>query len=355
MGQDGMPSTMPSDWNNGRTSRWARWLALTLGPSLAALGEDVSIFAPVTDQGRAINELFGLIVIIAAGIFVIVEGLILYCLYRFRRPVSVQRSEPPQIYGSRPVEVAWTTVPLLIVFILFLVVLRSMGDMRPADPPADALKVRVIGRQWWWEYEYPELGIKTANELHLPIPDDGPPRPVLLDLESADVVHSYWVPRLGGKVDILPGRTNRLWFAPEKPGTYLGQCAEYCGTQHGNMLLRVTVDPTLDFDLWVANEKRNAERPTNEKGRKGEALFLSLACVNCHTARGTIAKGTAGPDLTHLASRETIGAGVLSMTRENLIRWVDDPQTVKPGCLMPSLHLDKEQVESVVDYLEQLR
>jgi cytochrome c oxidase subunit 2 len=230
------------------------------------------------------------------------------------------------------------------------------------EPPAPAvgdntLFVTVIGRQWWWEYRYDHfngeaLGFTTANELHMPVSDADTPRRVYLTLKSADVCHSFWVPRLGGKTDLIPGRVNSKWFETQHEGLFLGQCAEYCGTQHAGMLLRVNVESPSAFAAWLAREQLPAiESPAAVRGRE---TFAALSCVNCHTIRGTTADGTFGPDLTHLMSRETLAAGVVPNTRDNLRKWIANPHDIKPGSLMPAFGLDDEQLEDVVTYLETL-
>jgi cytochrome c oxidase subunit 2 len=255
----------------------------------------------------------------------------------------------------------------MIVFVLVLVTARTLWVVKvdPPKPEKDdkTLFVTVVGRQWWWEYTYDhydgeELGFTTANELHVPAaPPDAPPEKpekhrVYLTLRSADVCHSFWVPRLAGKIDLIPGKTNHLWFKSDKPGLYVGQCAEYCGTQHANMLLRVYVDPPDKFAEWLANERKKApDNPANE----AQKAFQRQSCVNCHAVRGTSAQGTYAPDLTHLMSRQTLASGMIPNTPDNLERWVDDPQKIKKGCLMPAFGLDKRDRDLVLRYLKSLR
>jgi cytochrome c oxidase subunit 2 len=220
------------------------------------------------------------------------------------------------------------------------------------------LFVTVVGHQWWWEYTYDhyngrELGFTTANELHVPAGEEGVARPVYLTLKSADVAHSYWVPRLAGKTDVIPGRTNSMWFRTERPGLYLGQCAEYCGTQHANMLLRVVVDSRSDFERWLENEQKPAAE--DPSGSAGRSAFLAQSCVNCHRVRGTSAQGRYAPDLTHLMGRKTLASGMVENTPENLRRWVADPQQIKPGCLMPAFGLGDRERDDIVRYLLTLR
>jgi cytochrome c oxidase subunit 2 len=322
----------------------------------------------------------------------VVGGLIAYAIYRYRRdPNDNTHQEPAQVYGSNQIEIAWTVIPLLIVFTLTGVTARIIAASQDAKLPKTALKVTVIGHQWWWEYRYPDLGIVTANELHIPVSDRSEAHAVYITEQSVDVAHSFWVPQLSGKTDVIPNRDNHLWIDAHQPGVYLGNCTEYCGTQHANMLIRVIAQPKAEFDKWVENERRaavgsggeNAEQPAAQAGAPGAAMvenaslnttgqqpgsnggssklvqdklvFESLACVNCHTIKGTPAIGKFGPDLTHLASRSTIGSGVVPNTTADLRAWVDDPQTVKPGCLMPSMKLTDKQLDQVVEYLQSLK
>jgi cytochrome c oxidase subunit 2 len=341
------------------------------GSLFLANGE--SIFSPVSPGGESIRNLSIIVMSVTGLIFLIVEGVLLYSILRFRRR-GVTGQEPPQVYGSMPIEIAWTAAPCLIVFVLVLVTARSLWEVNlpPPTPRSgdNTLFVSVIGRQWWWEYQYDHYNGKpirgvgpdgketdqpviTANELHFPASEDGVSRRVYLTLKSADVCHSFWVPRLGGKTDLIPGRVNSTWFQTDSPGLYLGQCAEYCGTQHAHMLLRAVVDTPSDFEKWLDNERlRAAEVPAVQAGR---SAFLSQSCVNCHRVRGTPAIGDYAPDLTHLMSRQTIAAGTVANTPENLKRWVQDPQTVKPGCLMPAFQLSDKDRTNIVEYLLTLR
>ena len=350
----------------GIEPRALRSLIATLLVALAwgsnASAENMSVFDPVTPEAESIRGVFLLVLAITGVIFLLVEGMLLYCVIRFRRRDPQDTAEPPQLYGSRPIEVAWTVAPILICFVLVLVVFRAVFAIRAPDyeNADDPLHVTVIGHQWWWEFRYPDGdgGVVTANELHIPIGDAENSRPIRLDLQSADVVHSFWVPRLAGKTDVIPGRTNRMWLRVDRPDVYFGQCAEYCGTQHANMLIRVVAETPEDFGRWLAAQRGPAVIETAAQAGEAQAgnrLFDSLACRNCHTIRGTSAHGTAGPDLTHLMSRATIGAGVAENDRENHIDWVYDAQQLKPGCLMPSLHLSRDQAERIVSYLETLR
>jgi len=290
---------------------------------------------------------------ITAAIFVVVAGLIVYTIYRFRRrPGEDSQNEPPQVYGSNQIEAAWTVIPILIVFVLIGVSARVIAEVENASPPKSTLKIRVIGHQWWWEVRYPDYGVTTANEVHMIAGPEGKASNYL-ELESADVIHSFWIPQLAGKTDLIPNRANYMWMDPRDPGVYVGNCAEYCGTQHANMLLRVVAQTPEDFERWAANEKSPAVQSTSAATAK--ATFDSLSCVNCHTVTGTPAGGKFGPDLTHLMTRQTLAAGMFVNDHENLRRWVNDPQELKPGCLMPSFKLTDKELTDVVAYLETLK
>ncbi|GIW82356.1 MAG: hypothetical protein KatS3mg105_4163 [Gemmatales bacterium] len=286
--------------------------------------DSVSILDPAPSDGGGpaywILNLFYLICCVTGVIFIVVQGMLVYCTVRFRKTKDDDDSEPPQVYGSTPIEVAWTVAPLLTVFVIFLVVVRTVVEIRVSKPPPNSLPVTVVGHQWWWEFRYPDpknpevdLAV-TANELHVPAG-----RPIFLRLESVDVIHSFWIPRLAGKTDVVPGHPNHMWFRTKEAGLFQGQCAEYCGTQHANMLLNVYVDEPETFQRWLENERRPARDGFDV--RKGKEKFLSLACVGCHTVRGTPARGLFGPDLTHLMSRRTLASGMVPNDQEHLHRW----------------------------------
>jgi cytochrome c oxidase subunit II len=327
------------------------------------LAHSLSIFDPASPSASSILDLAILVFAITGLILLIVYAVLYYSIWRFREPSGARSAgEPPQVYASMPIEVAWTAAPTLVVFFLVLVTTRTLWDVEPVLPASKAgdstLFVTVIGRQWWWEYVYEtydgrKLGVITANELHIPASDEATSRPTYLTLKSADVCHSFWVPRLAGKVDLLPGRTNLLKLETTETGIYRGQCAEFCGAQHAHMLLRVVVDTPEQFERWLENEAKPAV--DDPAVNAGKTAFLSESCVNCHRVRGTVAAGSYAPDLTHLMSRETLGAGVITNTPENLHRWVADPQAIKPGCLMAAFKLEDERLDLIVKYLTTLK
>jgi cytochrome c oxidase subunit 2 len=330
-------------------------VATLLQAQVPALPEHriADIFKPMATPATAEKNIALLTLGITALIFVVVAGLILYTIFKFRRRGNdLDREEPPQIYGSNQIEVAWTVIPILIVFVLIGVSARVIAAVQNASPPKEALHVTLIGHQWWWEVIYPDFHITTANEIHVPATADGR-NATYLTLQSIDVIHSFWVPQLAGKTDLIPNRNNFAWIDPREPGIYLGNCAEYCGTQHANMLLRVVAQTPEDFRQWAAAQQKTAVDELTWHDAKLE--FQSLSCVNCHAVRGTPAIGKFGPDLTHLLSRQTLGAGVIPNTTANLRSWVSDPQDAKPGCLMPSLKLTDKELDQVVAYLGTLK
>jgi cytochrome c oxidase subunit II len=301
------------------------------------------------------HQIYGLslfVLLITGTIFVVVAGLLAYAIIRFRAREADQQHEPAQIYGSTQVELAWTVIPVLIVVVLFLTTARIIFAIQDAPEPKTALDVTVIGHQFWWEFRYPRLGIVTANELHVPVSTPAAPEPTYLKLLSADTDHSFWVPQLGGKTDLIPNHPNALWFDPDRTGLYLGQCAQFCGVEHAKMLLRVYVDTPEQFSEWVKNQQQpGAQDAAVAEGRR---VFETQACMNCHTITGTAARGVFGPDLTHLMSRATIASGAADNTPENLRAWIVNPNAFKPGALMPAMQLSDRQTDEVVAYLETL-
>jgi len=295
--------------------------------------------------------MFGLEV--EGAIFVVVFSLLAYAIVKFRQRKGDDDLEPPQIYGSNQMELAWTVLPVLIVVVLFLSTAQVIHRVQDAKRPADAIQVTVVGHQFWWEYRYEQYGFVAANELHVPVSDPQHPTPTYLALLSADVDHSFWVPRLAGKTDLIPNHPNSMWIDPQETGLFLGQCAQYCGTQHAKMLIRVYVQSRPDFDRWVHEQQQPAVADPSVAA--GRALFQAKLCFVCHTIRGTLAMGKVGPDLTHLMSRDTIGSGSVPNTPGNLRQWIRNPGTFKPGSLMPPQDLTDQQLDQIAAYLETLR
>jgi len=312
-----------------------------------------NIFVPDSTPARSIFRISAFVLEISGAIFVVVFSLLAYAVIKFRERKDDDGFEPPQVYGSNQMELAWTVLPVLIVVVLFLSTAQVIHRVQDASEPADAVQVTAVGHQFWWAYEYPQYNFSTANELHVPLSTTHDDQPTFLKLLSADVVHSFWVPRLAGKTDLIPNHPNTTWIDPQVPGVYLGQCAQFCGTGHADMLLRVYVQTPEEFQRWVHEQEQPAVNdPSVAVGR---AMFVAKACFACHTIRGTIAAGKVGPDLTHLMSRDTIAAGILPNTPANLRKWIEDPAAVKPGALMPKVDMTPDQLTQITAYLETLK
>jgi cytochrome c oxidase subunit II len=312
-----------------------------------------SIFEPYSTPAESIRHLSYFVLVITGLIFLVVFILLTYVIVKFRNKALADGREPAQVYGSTQIELAWTIIPILIVVVLFLATARVIHAIQDARKPATAVEVTAIGHQFWWEFRYPALGIVTANELHVPVSDPAHPTPTFLKLLSADTDHSFWVPQLAGKTDLIPNRVNETWLDPQQTGIYFGQCAQYCGTQHAKMLLRVSVDSAEEFAAWVEAQKQSAKQ--DEKEIAGRHVFETTACINCHAVGGTHATGRFGPDLTHLMSRSTIASGAAENTPENLRLWIQNPDAIKPGSLMPAMKLSDNDLDALVRYLETLR
>ena len=355
----------------GQTMRKADWQAIAspavgilvlivgvlLAASLCGASTPVdhpipSIFDPHSTPAESIRHLSHFVLRITGLIFLVVFSLLSYVVVKFRSRAGSAEREPAQVYGSTQIELAWTVIPILIVVVLFVATARVIHAIQDAPKPSTAVEVIVIGHQFWWEFRYPALGIVTANELHIPVSDPAHPTPTFLKLLSSDTDHSFWIPQLAGKTDLIPNRVNQMWMDPRQPGIYLGQCAQYCGTQHGKMLLRVSVDSAEDFDTWVRAQKQPANQ--DDKELAGRHVFETTSCLNCHAVGGTNGTGRFGPDLTHLMSRRTIAAGAAENTPENLRSWIQNPDAIKPGSLMPAMKLSDPELDTLVRYLETL-
>jgi cytochrome c oxidase subunit 2 len=326
---------------------WLLWLAFA--ESSDAVRQPMTTWVPKSDNAELVHGVYKLIFILAGAVFIGIMALTLIfsLLYR-ERPGQVAR----QFHGNSRLEVVWTLIPVLIVVAMAVPTFSTMAvTSKPA--PDNALQVIAIGHQWWWEFQYPELGISTANELHLPVN-----RPVSIKLQSTDVIHSFWVPQLSGKVDNVPGHENHMWFTPTEARAepYLGQCAEFCGLSHANMRFRVFVSAQPDFEKWSKSAAGDRVAPTADLAKAGEQQFVTSGCVGCHTVKGQQgAAGKVGPDLSHFAARTTLASGTLDRTPDNVRKWLANPQAVKPGALMPNLNLSPEALDKLVAYLEGLK
>ncbi len=325
-----------------------------------------SSFNPRSDYAAWIQSLNLQLLFWVAVIFLVVETLLVVAVIRFRsRPGA---PEPKPVHGNTALEIAWTLAPALILTLVAIPTVVTIFRSQQA-PAGGSLAVKVTGHQWWWEFEYPSLGIVTADELHLPLG-----RPVVLEIGSADVIHSFWIPAMGGKRDAIPTHMNRVWFTPTALGTYPGQCTEFCGTSHANMRMKLVVETPASFAAWAAAQQAppvgggaapesaataapalaRAHTELSPRAAQGKQIFAQGACVACHTIRG-VSAGTIGPNLTHFASRGSFAGAVFERNPENLRRWLADPPGQKPGSLMPNLGLSSAQILALVAYLQSLR
>lgn len=315
-----------------------------------------AMLRPASDNATQISDLTISILIIAAVVFIIVEGLLIYTAIRYRnRPGSPL---PRQVSGNTALEIGWTAFPAIVLAIVFALTLGTLITIdtppaqagAPASGPGSTVNVDIIGHQWWWEFKYPDLGITTANEMHVPADAN-----VIMKLQSNDVIHSFWVPQLGRKLDAIPGRINTNWFRSGNPGRYDGQCAEFCGAEHALMHIQIVVDAPEQFQEWVNNQKAPIAANLTGQAAIGEQMFLTASCTACHTIRGTKAQGQVGPDLTHFASRAKFAGGTFDNTPENVSQWIQHPRELKPGTVMPDLGIMPNMGDTIAAFLETLK
>jgi cytochrome c oxidase subunit 2 len=321
---------------------------VVLASSVAVLaggcGSSQSTLSPQSGAAHDIDTLWWVMFVGSAIVFGVVTVLVLVGALRRRGERAPEQEDTP--LARRLVFWGGALIPLVALVALFAFVLHTIPSTSAAEARKGRLTIRVIGHQWFWEVRYPSAGVVTANEIHIPVGV-----PVRLEARTADVIHSFWVPALNRKIDMIPGRENELLVRADRAGTYRGQCAEFCGVEHGLMAFFVVAEPRERFDAWLAREQSAA---TSEL-RKGRDIFMASACSGCHTIRGTAAIGRLGPDLTHVGSRSTLAAGTIESTPAELRRWLRDPQHVKPGNKMPDLGLSDAEIDFLADYLESLR
>jgi cytochrome c oxidase subunit II len=305
-----------------------------------------SVLDAAGPQAAAIEWLWWLIFIISVAVFVAVMAVLAWAVVR-----RSNRQSSEVIMTRWVVAASAVTVGVLFVWLVASV---SVGRATASPHMSDAVTINISGRQWWWQLEYvdtlPSNRFRTANEILIPVG-----RPVVVNVTSRDVIHSFWVPNLHGKRDLIPGYVTSLWFQADREGTFRGQCAEFCGLQHANMALFVRAVSEGDFDAWLAAQRQPGAEPASDVQRRGRDVFLSTTCVQCHAIRGTRAGGAYGPDLTHVGSRATIAAGRLPNTAENLQRWIRNPHEFKPGNKMPPHDLNNSDLRAVAEYLRSLK
>ncbi|MFL5737040.1 MAG: cytochrome c oxidase subunit II [Actinomycetota bacterium] len=313
---------------------------------LQACAGSPSTLDPHADQASTIARLWWTMLVLGGIVFLAVVVYLAVALLRRGR-----RETTPLLDDGRGTGVvigAGIVVPAIILVALFFLTLGTISALS-ADDAHETLAIQVIGHQWWWQVKYPSEGFATANEIHIPVG-----QPVELRLTTDDVIHSFWVPQLQRKMDLIPGQVNLLTVEADTAGIYRGQCAEYCGLQHANMAFQVIAQPAASFQAWMADQERVPPQPEDDLAQQGQQVFLGSACVYCHTIRGTNASGTIGPDLTHVASRNTLAAGTIPNTPGGLAGWIVDPQTIKPGNKMPPTQLSQPQLHELLVYLETL-
>ncbi len=331
-----------------RVKRWAvAALAAAVVVAAALVLAGCSAPSILRSEGSSGSE----IVTLAKWIFGILAGVLLTVWVILVFVIITGKGRPEkdasQTKGNLRIEIVWTAIPAVIVTVLFTLTLVITDRI---DVPTQGAQFTAIGRQWWWDFDYKDLGFKAPNEIHAPVE-----RMTSIDIESADVIHSFWVPQMGGKVDMIPGHVNHIHFVPLKTGQYLGECSEFCGVQHGKMRFLFVVVSPEEYTAWVERQQQPAAQPAGADAVAGAKVIASVGCGSCHAIRGTTLRGTFGPDLTHFGSRSGIAAYTLRNTPENLLRWIQDPQGVKPECNMPNVPLPLQQQKQLVAYLEELQ
>lgn len=308
---------------------------------------DPSIFNTASPQAERIGSIGNGFLIAASAILLLVIVLAVFIVIRFRERPGTQ--EPNQVSGNRKLEIAMVGVPTLLVIAFFFWSVNTMSAVMPGHGKEQP-DIVVTGHQWWWQVNYRSKGVITANEIHLPVG-----RRVLLELRSADVIHDWWVPSLGAKMDMIPGSPNYLWLTAGRTGIFQGACSEFCGQQHAWMRIRVIAEPWNDYQAWLATQKQPPVRSTDSIANIGQALFMHASCSSCHRIAGTPAAGTEGPDLTHFNSRKTMLAGLMSTSPEHIKQWLEDPQKIKPGAHMPRFIFGPDSIKAITAYLTQLK
>lgn len=313
---------------------------------LSGCDSDASILDPAGPAADRIFNLFWILHVPAIIVFIVVMALLVLAIMRGRRAKDDDLVRDKPSWTGPFIMTSGVIVPTIVLMGAFLISLNDMSALSAPPRPA-VMTIQVEANDWWWKVTYPEADAVTANEIHIPVGE-----PVMIELTTDDVLHSFWVPRLQVKMDTVNGTTNELWLQADEPGRYRGQCAEFCGLQHANMLFYVVAEERADFDRWLDNESQVAD--PGAQVAEGAEIFMASTCVGCHQIRGTTADGQVGPDLTHLASRETIAAGILPNTRQNLADFITRPHELKPGVTMPPTNYPPEQLEALLDYLESL-
>jgi cytochrome c oxidase subunit II len=326
-------------------------LASAAGLLMAGCSGPQSALDPRGPQAARIASEWWLFFWVCTAVFLAVAGVLLYAVARARRG---QPTDAPELEGTGTAFVAGGAILTVLILFVFLVYSASTGRAITTFPADNPLTIEVIGHQWWWEVRYldpdPSLLVTTANEIHIPVG-----QPVLFRVTARDVIHSFWVPNLHGKIDLIPGQDNTIWLQADEAGVFRGQCAEFCGLQHALMAFLVVAQPPEEFTSWLEQQRQPAATPTEPIFERGQEVFLRSQCVLCHTVRGTGAFSQVGPDLTHIGGRRTLAAATIPNTPGSMAAWIVDPQHIKPGTLMPATILPPEDLQVLLTYLESLR
>ncbi len=305
--------------------------------------------ASSSEEAHSINNLFDQFLILSLVIFVIVCFMTIVGAVRYHSSKR-KGGEPKQTFGNTKLEITWTVLPLIAVTVFFFLTLKVMRDTNRSYPEGQTPDIIIIAHQFWWDFRYPKYHVATANELHIPVG-----RKLLVQVQSADVIHSWWVPELGRKIDAIPGRTNHIWMNASVAGDYEGACSEYCGAEHAWMRIKVVAESGENFNRWIAEQQELPKPPADSLAMSGARMFHEMTCGNCHSISGTSASSRIGPDLTHVGSRQTLLSGMMPNNFENMKRWLTNPQKVKPGSNMPNFMFTKKEVEALSTYLEDLK
>lgn len=347
-----------TDRHNGHPRWWLGAVALLIGVAAAACGtadQPQNTLKPEGPQANQLDNLFRPVFWIAVAVFFLVTGLVAFIVVRFRDKGEGDQTAPEQIHGNARLEIGWTILPAVLLAVIGFFTVATVFDINRQPEGPDVLQVTVIGHQWWWEYQYPDSGVVTANELHIPVDTE-----VNVRLLSDDVIHSFWPPKLSGKVDVIPGRTNYMTVEASEAKRYAGQCAEFCGLSHANMRLVVVAHEKADFEAWLRDQQQPATTPSTGDAAEGAQVFIQRGCGGCHTVDGLDgAGGRVGPDLTHLQDREVFAGAIFDLNAKNLRRWLRDPPGMKPMdpdniAGMPDLGLPEEDITKLIAYLETL-
>jgi cytochrome c oxidase subunit 2 len=311
--------------------------------------------SPKSDLTREILNLFKLVTVLDSIVLLVVIGAMIGAIFIYSSREG-DPGEPSAMHHDITLETLWTVIPAVILVAITVPTVHTIIRTQPDKWPADTLEVRVIAHQWWWEFQYPTLGVETGDEVHIP---SG--RAIHFAMTSKDVIHSFFMPSIGGKRDVIPGQENQITLVADTPGEYYGQCTEFCGTSHANMRFRVFVDTPADFDKWVAHQNEAPVKPTEGPAAAGAKIWADAPCAICHTIKGVsgfskeYTYGFRGPDLTHFGSRGTLAGSILENTPKNVALWIRDPDSIKPGANMPTLGVDDQKLSDLVAYLESLK